>query len=270
MRLRPRRVVLALLVLLGAPSDQNYFQPLPGAYPSINNKTFAKQCVDAHNKHRAAVKPSASNMLYMTWDVALARTARAWANRCTFKHSPYRKSHPDSSFWLLGENLWMSNAVRRHFDPTGPIASWNSEVKSYKFNSHQCERVCGHYTQIVWDVSYKVGCAIVFCRKTDRSKNIEIFVCNYGPGGNFPRRPYLQGKPCSACPHGDTCEKKLCRNPERDKVIRYTRWYPHFEHRIICDESCIALAILRPLLMFIAFGIVYYLQKRYPNLSIKQ
>nr|XP_056702490.1 glioma pathogenesis-related protein 1-like [Euleptes europaea] len=261
--------VLALLAL-GDPSKQDGFQPLPGAYPSITNQTFIKQCVDAHNKHRSAVSPSASNMLYMTWDIALARTARAWGNRCTFQHSPYRKSHPDPSFWLLGENLWMSSAARRHFDPTDAIAAWNSEVSSYTYESHSCTRVCGHYTQVVWDSSYKVGCAIVFCRRMDQSKNAEIFVCNYGPGGNYPRRPYMRGTPCSACPQGDTCENKLCRNPERDKIIRYTRWYPSFEHRIVCDESCIALAILRPLLMFSAFGAVWYLQRRYPNLSMPQ
>ncbi|XP_054843737.1 glioma pathogenesis-related protein 1-like [Eublepharis macularius] len=261
--------VLGFLALR-EPSDQAAFRPLPGAYPSITNETFIKQCLDAHNKHRSQVQPSAANMLYMTWDIALARTARAWANRCVFKHNPYRKSHPDPSFWLIGENLWMSSAVRRHFDPTGAIAAWNSEVTNYMYDYHKCTGVCGHYTQVVWDASYKLGCAIVFCRKMHQSNNIEYFVCNYGPGGNFPRRPYMQGKSCSRCPQGDSCENNLCRNHERDKVKRYTRWYPPFEHRIVCDESCIALAVLRPLLMFLAFGAVYYLQQRYPNLSIKQ
>ncbi|XP_062838710.1 glioma pathogenesis-related protein 1 isoform X2 [Anolis carolinensis] len=34
-------------------------------YPDINNKTFIKLYVDAHNKFRSEVKPSAANMLYM-------------------------------------------------------------------------------------------------------------------------------------------------------------------------------------------------------------
>ncbi|XP_077194972.1 glioma pathogenesis-related protein 1-like [Paroedura picta] len=263
------RAVLGLLAL-GHLRAQKQFHPLPGAYPSITNRTFINLIVDTHNKHRSEVKPSASNMLYMSWDVALARTARAWGNKCTFRHSPYRRSHPDPSLWVLGENLWMSVAVRRYFNPAHAIAAWHKEVNYYTYDDQKCTRVCGHYTQVVWDNSYKVGCAIVFCRRVDNLNNREIFVCNYGPGGNSPRKPYRKGKSCSACREEDTCENKLCRNPERDKVKRYTRWYPAFEHRIVCDESCIAVAILRPLLMFLAFGAVYYLQRRYTDLKMEE
>ncbi|KAJ6651414.1 hypothetical protein lerEdw1_020987 [Lerista edwardsae] len=123
--------------------------------------------------------------------------------------------------------------------------------------------------RVVWDTSYKLGCAIVFCRKFGKQKNIENFVCNYGPGGNYPRRPYITGKPCSRCEKGDTCENNLCRNADRDRDVskRYSRWYPPFEFRIICDESCIAVAILRPLLMFLAFGVVLCLKSKNPSFS---
>ncbi|XP_054843738.1 glioma pathogenesis-related protein 1-like [Eublepharis macularius] len=259
--------VLGFLALR-APSDQATFQPLPGAYPSITNETFIKWVVDAHNKYRSEVRPSASNMLYMSWDIALARTARAWANKCIFEHSPYTGSHPDPKFRPIGENLWISNAVRRPFKAEGAIKAWNSEVRSYNFQNNKCTRVCGHYTQVVWDVSYKVGCAIVFCYRFGTTRNIENFVCNYGPGGNYPRRPYRKGRPCSECPKGDTCVNKLCSKYKTK--FSYTRWYPSFEYRIVCDESCIALAILRPSLMFLAFGVVYYLQHRYPGLGLQQ
>ncbi|XP_060100394.1 glioma pathogenesis-related protein 1-like [Heteronotia binoei] len=259
--------VLGLLAL-GELSDQ--FSPLPGAYPTIYNETFIKWVVDTHNKHRSEVNPPATHMRYMTWDVALARTARAWGNKCIFEHSPYDRSHPDPKLWPIGENLWISNAVRRPFKAEGAIKAWHDEVRFYTHKTHKCTRVCGHYTQVVWDLTYKVGCAIVFCSKFGKSRNIENFVCNYGPGGNYPRQPYRAGQSCSECPKEDTCVNKLCRNPDRDKVIRYSRWYPSFEYRIVCDESCIALAVLRPTIMFLAFGVVYYLQHRYPGLGLQQ
>ncbi|XP_066490372.1 GLIPR1-like protein 2 [Tiliqua scincoides] len=124
---------------------------------------------------------------------------------------------------------------------------------------------------IVWDTTYKLGCAVVFCHNLGRHKNIENFVCNYGPAGNNPRRPYETGQPCSACSEGDMCENKLCRNSQRDNdnSKRYTRWFPPWEHRVICDQSCIAVLVLRPSLLFLAFVAAYCLQQYYPGLNCK-
>ncbi|XP_015746646.2 glioma pathogenesis-related protein 1-like [Python bivittatus] len=246
------------------------FPPLP----AITNRTFIKQYIDIHNRFRSGVSPSASNMLYMTFDLALARIARAWANKCVWKHNPIQRYHPDRKFKPTGENMWLGSASRKPFNPEGPIKSFHNEIKYYTFATHKCTKVCGHYTQVVWAASYKVGCAIVFCPYMDgKKKNNNILVCNYGPAGNYAGvRPYKEGRPCSNCPKGDTCKDNLCRNPERDKENskRYSRWYPPFESRIICDPSCIAVAVLRPLLMFLAFAVVYYLQIQYPSLSFSK
>ncbi|KAL8212076.1 UNVERIFIED_CONTAM: hypothetical protein K2H54_036498 [Gekko kuhli] len=133
------RAVLGLLAL-GDPSEQKPFSPLPGAYPSITNETYIKWVVDAHNRHRSEVNPPASNMLYMTWDAALARTARAWANKCILKHNPHRRSHPDRKYWPLGENIWVSTAVRRPFRAAGAIKAWANEVRFYDFDTRSCTR----------------------------------------------------------------------------------------------------------------------------------
>ncbi|XP_015675161.1 glioma pathogenesis-related protein 1 isoform X2 [Protobothrops mucrosquamatus] len=246
------------------------FAPLP----DITNRTFIKQYIDIHNKFRSEVKPSASNMLYMTFDLALARIARAWANKCVWKHNPNQRYHPDRKFKPTGENMWLGGASRNPFNVFNPITAFHNEVNYYTFSTHQCTKVCGHYTQVVWAASYKVGCAVVYCRYMDgKEKNNNILVCNYAPAGNYRGvRPYKEGKPCSNCPEGDTCKDNLCRNPEREKEnsIRYSRWYPPFESRIICDPSCIAVAVLRPLLMFLAFAVVYYLQICYPGLNFSK
>uniref|UniRef100_A0A6J0UHA9 GLIPR1-like protein 1 isoform X1 n=1 Tax=Pogona vitticeps TaxID=103695 RepID=A0A6J0UHA9_9SAUR len=257
-------VALGLVVLLGKAHCHNF-----GPYPDITNKTFIKLYVDAHNKYRSEVKPSAANMRYMTFDIALARIAKAYGKKCIWKHNKNTKIHPDHKFRPFGENLWMGSAGRRPFNPVGAIGSFHSEVKFYDFSSHKCTDVCGHYTQVVWANSYKVGCAVVYCRLVGKSKNMELLVCNYAPAGNYAGvRPYKAGRSCSACPQGDTCQNNLCRNPERDKSnTSYANWYPPYEYEIRCDASCIAVAILRPLLMFITLPVVYYLKLRYPSLS---
>ncbi|XP_061495699.1 GLIPR1-like protein 1 [Rhineura floridana] len=243
-------------------------------YPKITNRTFINQYLDAHNNYRCGVQPTASNMLYMTFDLALARIARAWGQKCIFAHNPNTKVHPEPKFRPCGENIWKGSASSQPFNVAGPISAFYNEVKYYTLSTHQCTKVCGHYTQVVWSASYKVGCAVVFCsRMKDGGRNVLLLVCNYAPAGNYVGvRPYKQGESCSECPKGDTCQKQLCRNPEREKENskRYSRWYPPFEFRIICDGSCIAVAILRPLFMFLAFATVYYLQLRYPGLSIKK
>ncbi|KAJ7329838.1 hypothetical protein JRQ81_016012 [Phrynocephalus forsythii] len=257
---------LLVLVLLGKAHGHNF-----GPYPSITNKTFIKLYVDAHNKYRSQVQPSAANMLYMTFDIALARIANAYGKKCIWEHNKNTKIHPDPKFRPFGENLWMAHASRTPFNPANPISSFHSEVKFYDFNAHKCTKVCGHYTQVVWANSYKVGCAVVYCREVGQKKNLALVVCNYAPAGNYAGvRPYKAGSPCSECPQGDTCENNLCRSPKRDKAnTSYANWYPPYEFHIRCNASCKTVAILRPLLMFIVLAVVYYLKVRYPGLSFE-
>ncbi|XP_067146031.1 GLIPR1-like protein 1 [Apteryx mantelli] len=254
--------VLALWPVLGSVGGK-----LP-AFPSITDKTFIEECVRGHNNCRAKVRPAASNMRYMTWDAALARTARAWANKCLFKHNVHleKKYQCHPNFTSVGENIWLGSY--QMFTPIGAIESWYNEVRFYTFETHGCTAVCGHYTQVVWDHSYKVGCAVALCKRVGGVKNAAIFVCNYAPGGNSPRKPYAKGASCSNCAKEDTCENKLCRNPQRDKIIYYSRWNPPWEFRIVCDEACIALAVLRPSVMFLAFIAACFIKKRFINMHM--
>ncbi|XP_037000614.2 GLIPR1-like protein 1 [Artibeus jamaicensis] len=185
--------------------------------PSINDESFIEQCVAAHNEMRGQVQPPAADMKYMTWDEGLAKTAKAWANKCKFIHngcmSKSYKCHP--TFEFIGENIWIGSLST--FTPKSVIASWYSENKFYNYSSLQCSKVCGHYTQVVWANSYKVGCAITLCPNLGKAE-ISIFVCDYGPGGNYMKTlPYKKGTPCSMC-NEETCENKLCRNKERDEI----------------------------------------------------
>ena len=70
----------------------------------------------------------------------------------------------------------------------------------------------GHYTQVVWADTYKVGCG--FSQYKQNDFNMGLYVCNYGPGGNVIGAPlYKVGTACSDCPEGTTCSttfKGLC------------------------------------------------------------
>ncbi|NXN11983.1 GLIP1 protein, partial [Indicator maculatus] len=153
------------------------------ALPDVGDPKFIEECVQTHNRFRSGVNPPASSMLYMSWDPDLAKTAKAWAKKCLFKHNTYLKlpgqAHP--KFTPVGENLWTGSLSL--FTVQGAITSWYNEVGAYNYATNTCRRVCGHYTQVVWDTSYKVGCAVHFCPSVGYSSitNAAHFICNYGP-----------------------------------------------------------------------------------------
>ncbi|KAM4676039.1 uncharacterized protein O3C94_008681 [Discoglossus pictus] len=95
------------------------------------------------------------------------------------------------------------------------VNEWASEVKNYSFEDNICipHQQCGHYTQVVWANSYKVGCARSLCKDT---LNV---VCNYGPAGNVENQwPYSAGSPCTGCYSNDSCNNNLCINSKREEL----------------------------------------------------
>jgi len=58
---------------------------------------------------------------------------------------------------------------------------------TYSTNSCASGKVCGHYTQVVWKNSTKIGCAGVVCSNGGGI----IYGCNYDPPGNYSgQKPY--------------------------------------------------------------------------------
>lgn len=130
----------------------------------------------AHNAVRAGV-----GVPDLVWDDALVTVSAEWAaslstRGCIMEHnydSPY------------GENLYWSTF---NSTPQQVVDAWASEVEFYDYDSNECEpgEMCGHYTQLVWDSTERVGCAMVEC--TDGS---ELWMCSYDPAGNWVgEKPY--------------------------------------------------------------------------------
>ncbi|XP_070554915.1 GLIPR1-like protein 1 isoform X2 [Ptychodera flava] len=165
-----------------------------------------------HNYHRTNVNPTAANMKYMSWDDDLAAMAQKWSEECTWAHGFPPNISP---FPIVGQNLWLGGPYSPSdwIDVEGVVDSWQSEVSDYNFDSNTCSKVCGHYTQVVWASSYAVGCGIAHCPTVTSSRTVNAFLvtCNYGPAGNYPRRPYTSGTPCSQCDvELDSCRENQC------------------------------------------------------------
>ncbi|XP_066579841.1 glioma pathogenesis-related protein 1 [Amia ocellicauda] len=158
-----------------------YLQPLP----DINDQGFIRDYVAVHNYYRSKVEPRASDMMDMSWDADLAKIASKWVKHCHFKYNPdlinSGNAHP--TFSTVGENMWVGGPPHS-FSVARAIKSWYDEVKHYDYRTNVCTKICGHYTQVVWAKSYKVGCAVQTCPNgiTGFSDTASVmFVCNYGP-----------------------------------------------------------------------------------------
>ncbi|XP_027777835.1 glioma pathogenesis-related protein 1 [Marmota flaviventris] len=238
--------------------------------PDIENEDFIKECVRIHNKFRSEVTPTARDMRYMTWDPALAKIAKAWAKTCQFRHNPQLKSnkmHPN--FTSLGENIWTGSLFL--FSESSAISNWYNEIKDYDFNTRRCTKVCGHYTQVVWADSYKVGCAVQFCPRVSGFESLSNgahFICNYGPAGNYPTWPYQKGYTCSACPPDDKCLQNLCVNPKRDKVTRYYSLVDPAWPIFLRNRYTSLFLIANSIILIMSVIITIWIKKKYPNLSL--
>uniref|UniRef100_A0A8C3MZN4 Uncharacterized protein n=1 Tax=Geospiza parvula TaxID=87175 RepID=A0A8C3MZN4_GEOPR len=166
-----------------------------------------KLIVDRHNALRRGVKPTASNMMKMEWCSAAAENAQNWANQCTLRHSPANLRRTNVQ---CGENLFMSSAP---FSWSDVLQAWYNEEKNFEYGTGAKPKgaMFGHYTQMVWHNSYKIGCGFAFCSNTTYSY---FYVCQYCPAGNLigsMKTPYKEGEPCGDCP--SACEDGLCTNP---------------------------------------------------------
>ncbi|XP_010629408.1 cysteine-rich secretory protein 3-like [Fukomys damarensis] len=201
-------VILFLVTALLLPSfpvkgDQNEaFAALSTALPEVQ-----EEIVNKHNELRRAVSPSASDMLKMEWSSEAAEKAQGWADQCSYRHSETEYRALNVS---CGENLFMSSAP---YSWSSAIQLWYDEEENFIFNvgPKTSSAVIGHYTQVVWYSSFRVGCGISHCPSNPALGY--FMVCHYCPAGNNVRRlytPYKQGAPCASCP--GHCEDGLCTN----------------------------------------------------------
>jgi uncharacterized protein YkwD len=152
----------------------------PGAEPSgaLNG------IVAAHNAVRAAVNPAPATALPpVTWSDEDAKVAQDYAAKCVFAHNPNRGAR--------GENIYASGGTGR--TPKEVVGNWASEAKNYNYAANTCSGTCGHYTQVVWRDSVKIGCAAQKCTQNSPFGGgaWELWVCDYSPAGNFNgKRPY--------------------------------------------------------------------------------
>ena len=166
-----KHLVMALVISVTASS---MFFAGAGAAPSDQAATGLSDAdkaavLQAHNDLRQQ-----NNVPALTWDDNLAAFAQDWANQLaasgTFQHRTPNQ---------FGENIWEGTAGA--FKPVDAVASWAAEAQNFDLNTNTCAdgQVCGHFTQLIWSTTVRVGCGIATGNGQD------VIVCNYDPPGNI-------------------------------------------------------------------------------------
>ncbi|XP_076630607.1 venom allergen 3-like [Colletes latitarsis] len=141
---------------------------------------------------RPGPQPPAANMQLMSWDDELAEIAQRWANQCKFGHDSCR----NVARFSVGQNVGITMTTGTpNTKPSDIIMMWYNEVE--KMDRNLVNKLTniqdvGHYTQLVWANSNKIGCGKVVYKEGGWTKY--YFVCNYGPTGNMIGEPIYQVK----------------------------------------------------------------------------
>ena len=141
----------------------------------------------AHNAVR-----SQTGIQGLVWSDDIADYAHKWANhlaienKCRMKHrpwtGPFAQRYGENLYWASSIRWKTGKTERQVITPDTVVASWENEKKDYNYPDNTCKtgKSCGHYTQVVWKNSTKLGCGMAFC-----PDNSQIWVCNYDPPGNY-------------------------------------------------------------------------------------
>jgi len=134
---------------------------------------FAQDALKLHNKVRAR-----HGAPVLTLDEGLCRFAQRWADHLAdagrFEHCP------DNPY---GENLYAqwATSTKSVCPADRAVDSWYEEGGNYNYNAEPTSMSVGHFTQLVWKNTRRMGIARA---KTKDGKRTMI-VAHYDPPGNF-------------------------------------------------------------------------------------
>ncbi|MGV6808915.1 MAG: CAP domain-containing protein [bacterium] len=147
----------------------------------------------AHNRIRQPLGLPA-----LVWSNHLAAHAQEWADyladkqQCAMEHRPnegqYQRIYGENLFWA-SPRRWSNGFIEAQpINAADIVTPWADEKHDYDYDSNQCAsgKVCGHYTQIIWRDTERVGCGMRIC-----DNKAQIWVCSYDPAGNYTgEKPY--------------------------------------------------------------------------------
>jgi pathogenesis-related protein 1 len=150
--------------------------------------------VAAHNAARSGpLNPTPNPALPpVSWDPILANSAYNYTALCQgsgglLSHNANRTTDYAAlgGSGYVGENIYATTA--NTVAPADAVDDWMTEASQFNYAADDIGDG-GHYTQVVWRASIRIGCAIVNCPNLTYHDSL---LCDYSPGGNITgQEPY--------------------------------------------------------------------------------
>ncbi|HUR03611.1 MAG TPA: CAP domain-containing protein [Nonomuraea sp.] len=148
--------------------------------PDATSDGFLAEALAAANAHRA--KHHAPPLVL---DPELVEYARSRA--ASRSEYPDTEAGHDGLREGTGENLfWGAGSKKRPLAPGKAVAEWYDEIKGYDFGDPENVADCGHFTQLVWKDSRRMGAGRVAGQGSVFFETYIIFV--FEEPGNKPGR----------------------------------------------------------------------------------
>ncbi len=175
--------VLALAAILATSQSGSSSAANTGTSASDEEFSTVKGITSEHNRVRALEGVNLPNLVWNSTVAAYSKSKVEYLanNGCKLDHyaGPKNPGYGENLFWGSGSS----------WTPAYATKSWYDEKVYYTYSTNTCAtgKVCGHYTQVVWKNSTKLGCAMALCLNNGGM----IYGCNYDPPGNYTgQKPY--------------------------------------------------------------------------------
>jgi hypothetical protein len=145
------------------------------------------KCYEFSKQNRPAAR-----LPLMQNNSSLRSSAAEVAKWCDFAHSGLQG---------VGENLFVGTTIATTWTLENAINDWAYEARILSYPSGatavgcsdgssgaSCRARIGHYTQMTWETTTQVGCAVQSCPggvTNFSSKRSQLIVCHYSPQGNY-------------------------------------------------------------------------------------
>ena len=207
-----------------------------------------QKAAEGQYKHAATnTTAKAANIEELLWDEKLAKAAQDYANVCNFYHSPMpppedytnyfnhslHDAYYSGFFGDYGESLGITGKTGAQITwqeaIDAAVGGWESEHEWTDTINGNCDdnKMCGHYQQMVWHNTRRVGCGMAQCASAvgssvcDGTDDCWLSVCMYwppakfgvGPGSTKAYKAILDDKePGNECTSTDSVYTGLCEN----------------------------------------------------------
>ena len=163
---------------------------LPTASGVRNEDMMQSILLRAHNDERTA-----HGLPPLAWSADLASAAGRSAAALIATGDPLTAHRRRGVVRAYGENLWLGS--RGAYDYAHMVSRWLDERRLYangavpNISNSGNWADAGHYSQIIWRTTTRMGCAIA------SSDRLDVLICQYDPPGNVAGYNALTGAPLS-------------------------------------------------------------------------